>query len=75
MGVLSVLNHQVLKVLVGSSDLRVAPPFTGVVFSEGQQFYTIGLPENQATWMAWVPVLLAVLLWLASYFRVTEKQL
>jgi hypothetical protein len=75
MGVLSVLNHQVLKALVGSADLRPAPPFTNVVFAEGQQFYLIGLPETQANWLAWVPLLLAGLLWLASYFRVTEKQL
>jgi hypothetical protein len=75
MGVLSVLNHQALKLLVGSAELRVAPPFTSVVFSEGQQFFNVGLPENQANWLAWVPLLLAGLLWLASYFRVTEKQL
>ena len=75
MGVLSVLNHQVLKALVGSADLRPAPPFTNVVFAEGQQFYQVGLPESQANWLAWVPLLLAGLLWVASYFRVTEKQL
>jgi len=75
MGVLSVLNHQVLKLLVGSAELRVAPPFTGVVFSAGQQFYQIGLPADQSNWLHWVPLLLAGLLWVASYFRVAEKQL
>ncbi|MDO7846946.1 hypothetical protein Q5H92_11300 [Hymenobacter sp. M29] len=75
MGVLSTLNHQVLKLIVGKADMRVAPPFTAVVFSEGQQFFRIGLPDDQMNWLAWVPLLLAGLLWLASYFRVTEKQL
>lgn len=75
MGVLSVLNHQVLKLLVAPAELRVAPPFTNVVFSQGQQFFQIGLPDGQSNWLSWLPLLLAGLLWLASYCRVAEKQI
>jgi hypothetical protein len=75
MGVLSLVNHQIIKQMVGSVELRISPPFTAVVFSEGQQFVRIGLPEGQMNWLTWVPLMLAGLLWLASYFRVTEKQL
>ncbi|HEX8326811.1 MAG TPA: hypothetical protein VF629_04675 [Hymenobacter sp.] len=71
---LSVLNHQVLKLLVGP-DLRPAPIFTGVTVMEGHQFHTIGLPDAHYGWLAWVPLGLAGLLWLASHARLTEKQL
>lgn len=74
LGVLWMVNHQLLKLLI-SPDLRVSPPFTSVVFSQGTQFYSIGLPDAQSNWLGWVPLLLAALLWLASYFRVAEKQI
>jgi hypothetical protein len=74
MGVLSALNHQVLKALIGA-DVRIAPPFTSVMMIQNQQFYKIGLPEAQGHWLAWVPLGLTTLLWLASYFRLTEKQI
>ncbi|WP_201981374.1 hypothetical protein [Hymenobacter rubidus] len=73
MGVLSVLNFQVMKHLV--PGLRPMPPFTSPTLFEGQQATQLGLPDGQMNWLGWVPLLLAGLLWVASYFRVAEKQL
>ncbi|WP_375418695.1 hypothetical protein [uncultured Hymenobacter sp.] len=74
LAVLSLLNFQVLKGLLGG-DVRFTPPFTGAGLKEGEAFYTLTLPETQAAWLALLPLALAGLLWLAAYFRVTEKQL
>ena len=74
LAVLSVLNHQALKVLV-SPGVRPMPVFTKVMFTEADKFYSLDLPAAQTAWLALVPVGLAALLWAAAYFRVTEKQL
>jgi hypothetical protein len=74
LALVSVVNFQVLKLLVGSG-IRPAPPFTTLVVSEGTNFFSIGLPGAQAHWLGLVPLVLAGMLWVASYFRVTEKQL
>ena len=71
---LSLFNHRILKGLLGDG-LRFSPPFTGATFTEGGSFFTLALPEAQTAWLALLPLALAALLWLAAYFRVTEKQL
>ena len=71
---LSLLNYQALRGLI-SDGLRFSPPFTGARLTEGATFYTLTLPEAQTAWLALLPLALAALLWLAAYFRVTEKQL
>ncbi len=74
LGGLSVLNFQVLKRLV-RAELMPAPPFTSLRFMESQQPYSVALPDGPAHWLALLPLALAVLLWAAAYFRLTEKQL
>lgn len=74
LGALSVLNFQFLKLLTGA-ELRVVPPFTKIMFTEGAQAYSVGLPDAQTAWLGLVPVGLAVLLWAAAYCRLTEKQI
>ena len=74
LGVLWLLNHQVLKQLI-SPDLAPLPPFSRLAITEGGQSFMLSLPESQTAWLGLVPVALAVLLWVAAYFRVTEKQL
>ena len=74
MAALSVLNYRALLSLL-SGEVRFAPPFTGAGLQEGEAFYTLTLPETQTAWLALLPLALAALLWLAAYFRLTEKQL
>lgn len=74
LGVVSGLNFRVLKSLL-DTDVRFTPPFTVADFMEAGTPYTLPLPDAQAAWLSLVPVALAGLLWLAAYFRLTEKQL
>ncbi len=74
LAVLSLSNYQVLRLLLGEG-VRFSPPFTDATLVEGEQYYSLALPEAQAGWLALLPLALAALLWLAAYFRVTEKQL
>ena len=74
LGGLSVVNFQVLKQVVGP-ELLAAIPFTSLRFTESKQLYTLALSDAQGHWLALVPLVLAGLLWVAAYFRLTEKQL
>ncbi len=73
-GILAVVNFQALKLLI-TPELRPVPPFTKLQFVEKQLSYTLDLPAAQFPWLSLVPVALALLLWAAAYFRLTEKQL
>jgi len=44
-------------------------------FKDNEAIYTLALPDAQGHWLALVPLVLAGLLWVAAYFRLTEKQL
>ena len=74
LGLLWLLNYQALKLLV-SPNLAPMPPFFRQVLTEGGQSFALSLPNAQTAWLALLPLALAALLWLAAYFRVTEKQL
>jgi hypothetical protein len=71
---LLIINRQFLKILLpGSSPIA---PFGDVWVSEGQQHALLALPAGQ--WhlvLGLLPVALALLLWLAAYARLTEKQI
>ncbi len=69
--VLVAANYQVVKAFVGSG-LQMASPFSGITLTGA---YRVSLPEAQAQWYILVPLALAVLLWRATYLRLTEKQL
>ncbi|MBF9219940.1 hypothetical protein [Hymenobacter ruricola] len=72
---LSLVNYQALKVLVGG-ELRPAPPFTTLTLMEGgTHVYNLGLPMSSMQWLSYLPLGLTLLLWVAAYFRLTEKQL
>lgn len=71
LAVLSFLNFQALKALI-MPGLRFGPPFADLGLPEG---YTLNLAEHQLPWLGLLPLALAALLWVAAYFRLTEKQL
>lgn len=68
----SVANFQLLKHWLTGSIVQSAYPFGAVSLRNDMP---LTLPENQAAWLALVPLALAALLWLAAYARLTEKQL
>ncbi len=69
--VLVAANYQVIKAFVGDK-LQMASPFSGITLTGA---YHVSLPEAQAQWYTLVPLVLAALLWRATYLRLTEKQL
>ncbi|MFD1468387.1 hypothetical protein ACFQ48_09135 [Hymenobacter caeli] len=72
--VLIAANYQVVKAFVGD-HLQMASPFSGITLSEAPDLYRVSLPDAQAQWFILLPLALAVLLWRATYLRLTEKQL
>jgi len=75
-GLITVLNFRVLKSLVGPElDLMPAVPFSDLLLKQGEQLFKLELPASQAAWLSALPLVLAALLWVAAYFRLTEKQL
>lgn len=69
--VLSLLNYQALGLLLGTK-LGFSLPFSWLRLQAGPR---LSLPEGQAQWLGWVPVVLVALLWPAAYARLTEQQL
>ena len=72
--VLLVVNRQLLKALLpGSSPIA---PFGDVWVGEGRQRALLALPlEQWQVTLVLVPLVMAGLLWLATYARLTEKQI
>lgn len=74
LGMLSAINFQVVKGLI-SPNLRYGPPFAGLSLVEGGQQYGLALADDQLPWLSVLPLALAALLWVGTYFCLTEKQL
>ncbi len=72
--VLVAANYQVVKAFVGES-LQMASPFSGITLADATGFHRVSLPDAQARWLLVLPLVLAALLWRATYLRLTEKQL
>ena len=69
--VLFVGNYAAMNVMI-STEVKFSNPFGGVVLPESRP---IILPADQTWWLPLLLLALAALLWVASYFRLTEKQL
>jgi hypothetical protein len=67
------INHQYLKVLF-KEDLMVSPPFTGARFMYHSNFTLIDLPEWQQNWVIAPFIAVSILIWMAAYYRLKEKQ-
>lgn len=74
LGALALLNFQVLK-RVMTPDIAPALPFGDVNILAGRQYFKLAVPDGYGVLLALLPLGLAGLLWLASYARLTEKQL
>ncbi len=67
----TVVNFRIMKALIGPV-VQAVFPFGSVSLHNSAP---VTLPDNQEHWFNWLPLVLAGLLWLAAYARLTEKQL
>lgn len=68
------VNFHWLEVLF-DKDLGTTIPFSNVGFQDKNNFYMVKLPTSERSIFGLLPVVLAFILWLAAYFRLTEKQI
>jgi hypothetical protein len=73
LAVLVVANTLFLQGLLGQS-MHPAVPFTNVSFNKNNNFYDINLTSNYAWLVFWLIIAVSILLWVAAYFRLKEKQ-
>jgi len=70
---LILVNTMFLRVLVGR-QIYPATPFAFLNFPDGTNYYSIGLKAQQSAWAFIVLPVVAVLFWIAAYFKLKEKQ-
>jgi hypothetical protein len=71
---LTVLNMRVLKAMVPATGITL--PFNSMWVGQNELHVPLTLPEHQQQLVLLVlPLVLATLLWLAAYARLTEKQI
>ena len=72
--VLIIANLRMVKALMPTTGINM--PFGALWVGQGELHVMITLPENQQQLvMLMLPLVLATLLWLAAYARLTEKQI
>lgn len=64
-------NYAAMNLLL-ATKVQFSNPFGSVVLPQGRPIF---LPADQTLWLPLLPLALAALLWVAAYFRLTEKQL
>ena len=72
--VLTMVNYQALKALLGPS-LNSVMPFSSMTLLEGEEWYHLELPPAQLAGFELVPLGLMLLAWAAAYVRLKEKQI
>lgn len=73
-GILILFNTIYLKLLIGR-NIKAAIPFGFLNFSESGKDYSIVPNDQLSDWMFVLLIAIAVLLWIATYFRIKEKQI
>jgi hypothetical protein len=72
--VILILNTVFLKALTGIEIMKPAAPFANLNFVKGHRFYSLAAAGGPAG-IKWATMaLMAILIWIAAYFRVKEKQ-
>ena len=71
---LIMLNQEVLELLIGRK-LDMAIPFSQFSFHEGDTFHFVNAPLHMQKLVAILPLVLALIFWVTSYVRLTEKQI
>lgn len=70
---LTILNTVFLRLIVGR-NVSPTVPFGFINFSEGNNFYSIGLNYQQSIWVFISIPVVAVIFWVATYFKLKEKR-
>jgi hypothetical protein len=70
---LSLINKSVIEAAIGR-DIVSAVPFAFINFSDGRNNYAITPAANMDMFFYGLTITLALILWVAAYFRLTEKQ-
>lgn len=71
--VLWLINLQVLAAMI-KEKISNNPPFSGVSFVNGHGYYNLDLPEENRKWIVLIFFMVSFIIWLATYFRLKEKQ-
>ncbi|GAA3933145.1 hypothetical protein [Hymenobacter algoricola] len=74
-GLLLFANFQVVKLLLGHVVSEMVLPFSGADLALGKEHYRLYVSPAQEKLVKLVPVAMTLLLWVAAYFRVQEKEI
>jgi hypothetical protein len=73
-GVIWLLNDQVVQLMIGRR-ISGNPPFFGASFVEGKDgYYNVDLANDYLNWIVALFLTLSVIIWVAAYYRLKEKQ-
>ena len=70
---LTLINKTVVEIALGR-DIISAVPFAQINFFEGRNYFSISPSNNTDAFFICMTLSLAFILWVAAYFRLTEKQ-
>jgi len=73
-GLILLLNTLLLSMLTGLPVVKAAMPFGYLNFMKGDHYYSIAIRGTPALVVTIVLCVTAILLWIAAYFRLKEKQ-
>lgn len=73
-GALMIVNTLFLKLLTGLSILKLAVPFGFLNFNVGPKYYSIGTEGPGSQFVLIVLAATTILIWVAAYYRLKEKQ-
>jgi hypothetical protein len=74
LGVITVINTLILEVLTGLTNVKLAVPFGWLNFIKDKHTYWVSAGGMDSDAVMVVLVIAAVMLWVAAYFRLKEKQ-
>jgi hypothetical protein len=69
-----IINTIILKALTGLNVIKLAMPFGYLNFDVGNRYYSIAVPSANSLWVIITLIVIALLMWVAAYFRLKEKQ-
>ncbi|HEV3411172.1 MAG TPA: hypothetical protein VG101_01785 [Puia sp.] len=67
-------NSLFLKIITGAKVEKLSIPFGHFNFYKGEGYYSIGIGHESSVFILWLMLAVAVLGWIATYYRLKEKQ-
>jgi hypothetical protein len=72
-GVIWLVNNLLLQAILGHK-INGNPPFFGASIQDANNYYNVDLPHDYMNWMIALFLFLSVIVWVAAYFKLKEKQ-